>query len=28
MLKHDQHHLITFSICSSGCYNLYQPNKT
>ena len=21
MLKHNQHHQITFSICSSGCYN-------
>jgi len=21
MLKHNQHHHITISICSSGCYN-------
>jgi len=21
MLKHNHHHQITFSICSSGCYN-------
>jgi len=27
MLKHNQHHQITFSICSSGCYNSHTAAK-
>jgi len=27
MLKHNQHHLITFSICSSGCYKSHTAGK-
>jgi len=26
MLKHNQHHQITFSICSSVCYNSAKQN--